>query len=375
MGKDDKILVSFEAVKQGENSVNMMEFVACNGQGLQISQSVKYGGKAEPDGKYIVSSSTLTGLIKGYRALGVDEVSLSGSEKCLTVKNGNGKAELQRAEKMASINPTEAQEGILCGILFNIKELQAGLRSVGYAQDPGIPACNGIFFSSTDTGYTLYATNTFLGACSNVKAEFHPQTKEAFSKDFFVGTGLAKALSVFNGEQVGIALTDKYLVAKDAEGTFAIITLNKTPFPVDTVKRAFVRFGDAMGKASECFSLKIKKSVLEAAVGLAETLNTDKEKSISFKAVQMGENCELVCNINSNKQAIPAEVKYTSDDGDAVKYQTTFLRGVLATCSDDTLRLRLSKKHILAYYGDSDECSAFVFGAVVAQKSEEAKEG
>jgi hypothetical protein len=359
-GKEDLMKVQFNQTKNKEGAaVNVVCFQSY-GAGLQITQNYVYPGTAEPDACYIVKSSQLQGIIKSYIGLGVTEVDIEGTENQLVIRNGNGSAGLARAESMSQIDMREAQADPLCAISFNLKEMQGALKSVSYAVGASTEQTNGVQFCATESGYLLYATNTYVGAQSSVKAAFKAMTKEEFSKDFFVGNGFLKAINALKGETLSMMLTKKYLILKDVESTFAIVALNETKFPVSAMTKVMVNDGVAVA-APESFVIEVTKEKLEAAIGLAEVLSTESIKSILLQKLEMGENIQLLTGSKANPQAIDAKVT-TVGEGDSIMLQTTLLRGVLTNISANTVKIRVLSNMCLFYGEGSVMCSAFLMG-------------
>jgi len=360
-GKEDLMKVQFQQSKNKEGAVVNIACFQSYGAGLQITQNYVYSGAAEPDGLYIVKSSQLQGIVKSYAALGVSDVEIEGSEKLLTIRNGNGQAALSLAESMSQIDMREAQADPLCAIQFNLKEMQAALKSVSYAVGASSDQTNGIMFVANEAGYRLYATNTFVGGQSSVKAAFKPITKEEFSKDFFVGNGFLKAINALKGENLSMMLTKKYLILKDVEGTFAIVALNESKFPVSALTKIMVNDGESL-QIPEYFDIEVNKEKLEAAIGLAEVLSSDSIKTILLQKVEMGENTELITGSKANPQSISDAKVTTVGEGDSIVLQTTLLRGILTNISGNTIKIRVLNNMTLFYGEGSQICSAFLMG-------------
>lgn len=366
-GKEDLMKVQFQVTKNKEGQpVNVVCFQSY-GAGLQITQNYVYEGTAEPDACYIVKSTQLQGIVKSYAALGVESVNIEGTESQLIIRNGNGQAGLSRAENMSQIDMREAQADPLCAIIFNLKEMQAALKSVAYAVGASTDQTNGVQFCANEQGYTLYATNSYVGAQSSVKAGFKPMTKEEFSKDFFVGNGFLKAINALKGEQLSMMLTKKYLILKDVEQTFAIVALNEVKFPVSALTKVMVNDGAPL-LAPENFVIEVNKEKLEAAIGLAEVLSSESVKTITLQKVEMGETTQLVTGSKSNPQAIDAKITAVGE-GDSIMLQTTLLRGVLTNLSGNTVKIRVLNNMTLFYGEGQVMCSAFLMGRAPATQA------
>lgn len=371
-GKEDLMKVQFQQSKNKEGAAMNVVCFQSYGAGLQITQNYVYQGTAEPDACYIVKSSQLQGIVKSYAALGVEEVEIEGSEKMLTIRNGNGQAGLSLAESMSQIDMREAQADPLCAITFSLKEMQAALKSVAYAVGASSDQTNGIMFVANEAGYRLYATNTFVGGQSSVKAKFKPMTKEEFSKDFFVGNGFLKAINALKGETLSMMLTKKYLILKDVEGTFAIVALNESKFPITALTRIMVNDGETL-QYPEFFDIEVNKEKLEAAIGLAEVLSSESIKTILLQKVEMGENIELITGSKANPQSI-TDAKVTAvGEGDSIILQTTLLRGILTNISGTTIKIRVLSGMTLFYGEGSQICSAFLMGRKGAEAKAETK--
>ena len=371
-GKEDLMKVQFQQSKNKEGAAMNVVCFQSYGAGLQITQNYVYQGTAEPDACYIVKSSQLQGIVKSYAALGVEEVEIEGSEKMLTIRNGNGQAGLSLAESMSQIDMREAQADPLCAITFSLKEMQAALKSVAYAVGASSDQTNGIMFVANEAGYRLYATNTFVGGQSSVKAKFKPMTKEEFSKDFFVGNGFLKAINALKGETLSMMLTKKYLILKDVEGTFAIVALNESKFPITALTRIMVNDGETL-QYPEFFDIEVNKEKLEAAIGLAEVLSSESIKTILLQKVEMGESIELITGSKANPQSI-TDAKVTAvGEGDSIILQTTLLRGILTNISGTTIKIRVLSGMTLFYGEGSQICSAFLMGRKGAEAKAETK--
>ncbi len=371
-GKEDLMKVQFQQSKNKEGAAINVVCFQSYGAGLQITQNYVYQGTTEPDACYIVKSSQLQGIVKSYAALGVEEVEIEGSEKMLTIRNGNGQAGLSLAESMSQIDMREAQADPLCAITFSLKEMQAALKSVAYAVGASSDQTNGIMFVANEAGYRLYATNTFVGGQSSVKAKFKPMTKEEFSKDFFVGNGFLKAINALKGETLSMMLTKKYLILKDVEGTFAIVALNESKFPITALTRIMVNDGETL-QYPEFFDIEVNKEKLEAAIGLAEVLSSESIKTILLQKVEMGENIELITGSKANPQSI-TDAKVTAvGEGDSIILQTTLLRGILTNISGTTIKIRVLSGMTLFYGEGSQICSAFLMGRKGAEAKAETK--
>ena len=380
VGGEDQLRIRFFPVSgkdaEGKDvTSNWVEFLAYS-KGLQILQMMSYTGKAVANKEtvLVVKASTLSGIVKSYMALGIEEATIEIKDNLLVVKNKQGQVTIPTAATMPVIDMAEAQKGAAWAVVVNTKEIQSSVRNVAATIGAGQEVTNGIYFSATDNGYVLLTTNTYSGSQSSVKGEFKPMTEKPVSKDFFVSGGLQKALAVLKGEALNICLTAKYLLIKDGEGTFAVIALNEGAFPKDSLLKMMAPASQPT-PYPETFSVKVKKSVLEAALTLAEVTDTDKIKGIQLRGVQMGEKADLVTGSENNPQTVPAEVTISASDVSTAKLflGTSLFRTVISNVGDD-VKLRFTSSYVLVYDGNSEAPASWAFKRTAAEKKTEKTE-
>lgn len=374
VGSEDQLRFRFFPMTQGEQVVNVCEFLAYS-KGLQVMQMVPYSGKAVTDKEtvFVVKASAFTGIIRSYLALGIEDVTIEANGTVLVIKNASGQATLPTTSTMPVIDMNETQKGAAWQVLVNTKEIGTAVRNVAATIGAGADATNGIYFSATESGYRLLTTNTYSGSSSSVKGEFRPMTKEAKTKDFFVAGGLQKALAVLKGEQLNLVVAAKYLIIKDGEGTFAVIALNESEFPKDAMLKVMTNASEPTS-LPETFIVKAKKSVIEAAISLAEVTDPDKVKTLTLTATQMGDKAELVTGTDTNPQTVRADVSIVSADVKAAKLSlgTAIFRTVLGNAGDD-VKLRFTSGYVLIYDGNSEAPLSWAFKRNTTPKKEEAE--
>lgn len=363
--KDDLVRIAFGQTEQAGNKINLISFLANNGAGLQVQANMAYAGNAHPNGTYTVKASVMNSILKAYEALGIEFVSLEGTEGQLFVKNDNGKQGLQVSDKkVGEIGIKETQVGALYALNLNLKELVAGVKSVAYAIDPDVSYSNGIYFEATESGFKLSAIGKGYGAQSNIKATFTKDiSKEPFSRDFFILPTFVKLLNVLKGNKDGEVtgyVSDKYLVLRDGEGTLCIVTLSGAQFPKKDLEKVFVKKDQPL-TAVEGFDFTIKKKILEAATQLAEC--TTANKAMLIKAIKMGETVELLTGSEANPQTIGDCSVNLIQESAGMVFTTSFMNALLANIQDEKVTIRVANgAYLIVYGGDSTAPSAFLMG-------------
>lgn len=353
-GQNSLVRLLFTKARDGRNVVQM---TCCDGKGLQIMLAIGFDG--EPvEGVAIVNGNQLLGILRSYEALGFREfrakVSSGETENVLTVTNGKGEHKLALADNMILIDPKEAQDGGLYAAFCNTKELQAAVRQVNYAVGSSEHTA-GIYFKAGDTGYTLMATDCYVGAVAGCKADFRAvRGHEDADRDFFAGKAAAKAINAMHGDTINVAVTPRYILLRDSMGTMAVASLNGGRFPLPGFSSVLVG-KEASMQLPHFFDMKVLKCTLLALADLAEAETVSREsKKITFRAVKAGEAAELFCGT----QAADAELS-SVDRTDGVSFSTALLKEVLNTM-DDSVFVRFFKGVALFYKKDDDINSAYL---------------
>ena len=370
VGKEDTIKIEFKRGKAKDGSaMNIVQFLANSGNGFQISQNMKYDGEPLPSSAKYVKASALATILKNYQTLGVESVGFEPTDSQLIVKNDMGQAGLGATEKNpGEISKEKGQKNPLITLKFNLKELQAAVRSVAYALKNDVAAkMQGIYFAANDTGYTLYGLNRFFCAQSKVKCGFgKPNTDKPFSKDFMVPANILKALAVMEGDSNGSIdglISQNYLLLRDGKLANSYIQLMETKeYPKEGMVGRLTEKNEPLANP-ELFSAKENKSLIEASCNLADLLNNN--HIVKLSAVKLGSNTELVTGSDQNPQTISAsEVNFKADGTEAhMCFTTQLLLNILSNISEENIFIRVgSSKCILIYSGDDIVPSAFLLG-------------
>ena len=117
VGGEDQLRIRFFPVSgkdaEGKDvTSNWVEFLAYS-KGLQILQMMSYTGKAVANKEtvLVVKASTLSGIVKSYMALGIEEATIEIKDNLLVVKNKQGQVTIPTAATMPVIDMAEAQKG------------------------------------------------------------------------------------------------------------------------------------------------------------------------------------------------------------------------------------------------------------------------
>lgn len=358
VGKADVVKLQLATTARGK----LFNICTYNDKGFQITINLSVGECTDEDAVVIVKASVLSALVKNYQLLGVDSIDLIFEETKVVLKDKAGEVTIAREQKMNSLSLEEAKNGPVGSVKMELKALANALKNTAGAIGAGTDNTNGYFFKASETGYEIYTTDSFTGAYSAVKAEAElVEGKKAEDLSFFAIPAIANAVAVLKGEVAAIAVTEKYLILRDAEGTFAIIAKSLSKFPVSAVSTLMVN-RTADGVKPQMFTSLIKKDVLMAHINIGESLGGT-EKGLTLNAVQAGETAELVCKFsNGSARTVEASTTVTGEGGQ-ITLGFNKLRTCLAAAPDKTF-IRVLVDGVLLFYGETgDKCLGFCLGA------------